>query len=365
MPRIDSFLSLVVDQNASDLHFHAGTLPIIRYLGDLVHVPFRPLSETETKNFLFEIMTPDQRAQFERQQSVDFSYASPGVGRFRVNVFQQSRGMGAVFRVIADRTATIDELRLPPIVAELAHMGSGLVLVTGPTGSGKTTTLAAMVHEINQTTARHIITIEDPIEYIHKPAKAVVTQRELGTHTISAGAALRAALREAPDVIVVGELRDFETVSLALSAAETGTLVFGTLHTNSAAKAVDRLLSTCPEEALQQVSSTVAALMRGVIAQRLCKLASGDGRIAVIEVLLQSYAVSHLIREGKTFQIDGYLQSGEHSGSGERSLERSILEYIIEGVITAEEGLDTANDRAALQELIEKSDAARRWVGSG
>ena len=353
MARIDSFLKLVVDQQASDLHFHAGTKPQIRYLGDLISIPFRALSEQETKFFLSEIMTDGQRAEFEKEQSVDFAYVVPQVGRFRVNVFHQSRGMGAVFRVIPDRGASIDRLRLPQAVNDLCNLSAGLVLVTGPTGSGKTTSLTAMISEINRTSTRHIITIEDPIEYLHVPDKALVTQRELGTHTLSTHMALRAALRESPDVLVIGELRDYETISLALSAAETGVLVLGTLHTNSASKAIDRLLSACPDTEQTMIAGVLSVLLKGVVAQHLVKLASGDGRIAVVEILLHTYAVANLIREGKYHQIDGYLKSGESAGTGMQSLDSAIVEYIREGTITLEDGLEVANDQEFVRELVQ------------
>ncbi|MCA9530594.1 MAG: PilT/PilU family type 4a pilus ATPase [Myxococcales bacterium] len=349
MARIDSFLSLVVDQNASDLHLHAGARPQIRYLGDLIPLPFRVLTDQETARFILEILSPEQQIQLERDKSTDFAYVLDGVGRFRANVFQQSRGLGGVFRVINDRSMTIDELRLPPVLRDLTAMQNGLVLVTGPTGSGKTTTLTAMIDEINRTSRRHVITIEDPVEYIHVADKAIITQRELGTHTNNTAMALRSALREAPDVLVVGELRDFESVGLALSAAETGVLVLGTLHTNSAAKAIDRLISACPEDAQQQVMGVLSVLLKGVVAQRLCKLSTGDGRVAAVEVLLQSYAVAHLIREGKVYQLDAYLKTGEHAGTGMQSLDSSLLAYIREGLITLEEGLVHANEPDVLR----------------
>ncbi len=358
MARIDSFLRVVVDQNASDLHFHAGSVPIIRYLGDLVPLPYRVLGEDETARFLTEILTSEQKALFEETREIDFAYLLPGVGRFRVNIFTQARGLGAVFRVIPAKLATMGDLRLPKALWKLTELTNGLVLVTGPTGSGKTTTLAAMIDEINRTSARHIITIEDPIEYVHAPDKCAITQRELGTHTESAAAALRAALRESPDVVVVGELRDYETISLALAAAETGVLVLATLHTNSAAKALDRLISACPEDAQSQIVSVVSFVLRGVIAQHLCKNATGDGRVAVIEVLLQSHAVANLIREGKFYQIDTYLRSPE-PGSGMQHLDVAILEYIREGVITLEEGLGVANEPETLRALVDAMLAER------
>lgn len=352
MPRIDSFLRLVAEQHASDLHFHAGNVPIIRYNGDLLRLPFRILSPDETRRFLAEIMTPEQQAAFARDQEIDFAYVLEDIGRFRVNVFTQSRGMGAVFRIIPSRLPSIDEFRMPAVLKKLCQQANGLVLVTGPTGSGKTTTLAAMVNEINATAQRHIVTVEDPIEFVHPPRKSVVTQRQVGVHTESFAAALRSALRESPDVLVVGELRDYETVNLALSAAETGVLVFATLHTNSAAQAVDRVVDACPEETHDQVRGVLSVLLKGVVAQNLCKLASGDGRIAAMEILLQTYAVSHMIRENKVHQIDGYLQSAEHAGTGMQSLDSGLFTYVKEALITQEEAIKVANYPDTLRALI-------------
>ena len=352
MARIDSFLRLVLDQQASDLHFHSGNVPIIRHDGDLVPLPFRTLSEEETRRFVAEIMTTEQREHFDRDREVDFAYVLEGGARFRVNVFTQSRGLGAVFRIIPARLPTIDELKLPDALKKLAQQANGLVLVTGPTGSGKTTTLAAIVNEINRTSRRHVITIEDPIEFVHQPVQSVITQRQIGKHTESFAGALRSALREAPDVIVVGEMRDYETVQLGLSAAETGVLVFGTLHTNSAAKAIDRIIDVCPEEVHDQVRGIVSVLLKGVMAQHLCKRSSGEGRVAVAEMLLQSYATANMIRENKIFQLDSFLQSSDHGGTGMRSLDSSILQFIQGGLINAEDGLKIANYPDILKRAI-------------
>ena len=351
MARIDSFLRLVVQQNASDLHFHAGNVPIIRHAGDLVPLPFRALTAEEARRFLLEIMTPEQRANFEKDSVVDFAYVVEDCGRFRVNVFGQSRGMGAVFRIIRSRPPTIDDLQLPPVVRKLAQNSAGLVLITGPTGSGKTTTLSAMIQDINRTSNRHVITVEDPIEFVHQPDKSVITQRQVGLHTDSFASALRSALREAPDVLVVGELRDIETVGLALSAAETGVLVFGTLHTNSASKAIDRILDVCPAEIREQTRGVLSVLLRGVLAQHLCKRASGDGLIAAVEVLLQSYAVANMIRENKLHQIDSYLQSAEHAGTGMQALDTCLLNLIREGTVLLDEALRVANYPDTLRKL--------------
>jgi twitching motility protein PilT len=350
MARIDSFLRLVVEQNASDLHFHGGTVPYIRYQKELVPLPFRVLSEDETRRFILEIMTEEQRDSLAVDQQVDFAYNIEGHARFRVNAFEKQGGLGAVFRVIPDFTPKIDDMGLPDVLKRLAKLGSGLVLVTGPTGSGKTTTLAAIVHEINAHQRRHIITIEDPIEFVHTAVHSVITQRQVGLHTESFRSALRSALRESPDVVVVGELRDRDSVHLALSAAETGVLVFATLHTNSAAKAVDRLIDMAAEDdAQEQVRSVISVLLRAVVAQHLCKRAGEDGLIAACEVLLQSYAVSHMIRENKVHQIEGHLQSTEHSGNGMQSLDTCLLQHVRDGLVWREEALRIANHPEVLE----------------
>jgi len=351
MARLDSFLRLVVDQKASDLHFDAGTVPFIRHDGELVPLTFRDLTEMDARRFLLEILTPEQREQYEKDKEVDFVYDLPGIARFRANLFHQARGPGGVFRIIPNQLPTLEELRLPAVVRKLCNLQNGLVLITGPTGSGKTTTLAAIVNEINKTSSKHVITIEDPIEFIHQPVNSVITQRQVGRHCETFAQALRSALRESPDVVVAGEMRDLETINSALAAAETGVLVFGTLHTNSAGKAADRIIDVFPEEQREQVRGVVSVILRGVLAQHLVKRATGEGRIAVLEVLLQTVGISNLIREGKTYQIDGYLQTAEHAGTGMQALDTSIMRYIKEGLITLEEGLRVASYPDALRKL--------------
>jgi twitching motility protein PilT len=351
MARLDSFLRLVVDQGASDLHFHAGNVPLIRHDNDMVALPFRELSEIEAERFILEIMTPQLRAQFERDQDIDFIYELEGVSRFRTNAFVQRNGLSAVFRIIPNKLPTIDELYLPSSIKKLTKLNNGLVLITGPTGSGKTTTLAALVGEINRNHQRHIITIEDPIEFLHEPVKSVITQRQVGEHTAGFADALRSALREAPDVVVVGELRDLESISLALSAAETGVLVFGTLHTSSAPKAINRIIDVLPDENRDQMRGVLSVLLRGVIAQRLCKRATGDGRIAVLEVLLQSWAVSHMIRENKVFQLEGYLQSANYESTGMQSLDSALFGFVKDGLITPAEAIECANRQDQVRDL--------------
>ena len=351
MARIDSFLRLVAEQGASDLHFHAGNVPIVRHEGELMPLPFRVLSEVETGRFLLELLGDEQRAQFEKTQEADLVYSIEGVARFRVNIFVQSQGLGAVFRVIPNKVPTLEELNLPPTVKRLTQLSNGLVLVTGPTGSGKSTTLAAMVDEINKSSQRHLISIEDPIEFLHKPIKSAITQRQVGKHAESFSSALRSALRESPDVLVVGEMRDLETIQLAISAAETGVLVIGTLHSNSASKAIDRIMDVIPEESRDQVRSTLSVLLRGVISQHLAKHASGEGRVAVMEVLVQSYAVSNLIRENKVFQIDGYLDTASDDGSGMQSLDACLFKLLKQGEVTLDEALKLANQPESLKRL--------------
>jgi twitching motility protein PilT len=358
MARIDSFLRLVVEQGASDLHFHAGNPPMVRFQGDLLALPYRVLSPDEARRFLYEILTPAQREEFERALELDFAYVLEGVGRFRANMFQQNHGVGAVFRVIPDAVPTIESLNLPTVLRKLCAHQNGIVLLTGPTGSGKTTTLAAMLHEVNATSRRHIITIEDPVEFVHPSLKSVVTQRQVGVHAKTFAAAQRAALREAPDVMVIGEMRDFETVGLALSAAETGVLVFATLHANSAAKAVDRVLSVCPEESRDAVRGVLSVLLRGVLAQHLVKRISGEGRIAAVEVMLQTYGVSNMIRENKVYQLEAFLRTADPASTGMQSLDAALFSLVRGGLVAIEEAMQYAMQpeelRRRMPELAEE-----------
>lgn len=351
MARIDSFLRLVTVQKASDLHLHSGMVPKIRFNGELMSLNFRELTEQETRRFIYEILTPQMKEEFDREQGLDFMYAIKGIGRFRTNIFQQYKGIGAVFRIVPEKLPTAEELLLPDCLKKLIQYNNGLILVTGPTGSGKTTTLAALINELNQTTKKHIITIEDPIEFLHKPVNSVLTQRQVGTHAESFASALRSALREAPDILVIGELRDLETITLALSAAETGILVFGTLHTNSAGKAISRIVDMVPEGIQEHTRSTLSMLLRGVVAQRLCMKASEDSRIAVLEILQQNYAISNMIRENKLHQLDGYLQSVNFAETGMQSMDSCLLRYIKEGLIWLDDALKIADYPDQLRNL--------------
>ena len=347
MARLDSFLRLVTEQNASDLHFCAGAVPTIRHTATRA-AAFRKLTETEVRRFLVEILDDDQRERFENNSDLDFVYELDDIERFRCNFFRQAR-----WSAVPDHPSvpTLDDLGMPASMRRLCQLKNGLVLVTGPTGAGKTTTLAALVDEINRTAKRHIITIEDPVEFLHPIRQSVVTQRQVGVHVSSFAEALRSSLRESPDVVVVGEMRDAETIQLALTAAETGVLVFGTLHTNSAASAINRIIDAMPEESREQVRSILSVLMRGIVAQHLVKRATGEGRVAVVEVLLQNYAVAHLIRENKIHQLDALLQSTESAGAGMMSTRRCLLRYLREGVILLEDAVRVASDPDHLRQL--------------
>lgn len=347
MARIDSFLRLVAEQKASDLHFHSGAPPTIRFDGELLPLPFRTLSDTEARRFLEEILTSEQKEILSLQGQVDIIYSLPQVGRFRGSVFHQVEGSSAVFRVIPGRIPTLDDLGLPPSIEKLSRLQNGLVLVTGPTGSGKSTTLAALVRQINESSARHIITVEDPIEYVHEPVRSRVTQRQVGRHVESFSAALRSALREAPDVLVIGEMRDSETIQLALSAAETGVLVFGTLHTNTAARAVDRILDTLSEEIRDHARGVLSVLLRAVLAQRLLRRSTGEGRVAAVEVLVGSSAVGHMIRESKTHQIEGTLQSSNDL-QGNLGFDNCLFRLARQRLVSADEAIAYARMPDAL-----------------
>lgn len=342
MARLDSFLRLVAEQGASDLHVHAGMRPTIRHSGQLLALPFRVLSSAETTSFFDEVLTEEQQLTLEARGETDFIYTLEGVGRFRVTVFRQLNGLGAVFRIVPETPPVFDDLLLPPVLRRITQLQNGLVLVTGPTGSGKTTTAAALLHEINRTSQRHLVTIEDPIEYLHRPIRSVVTQRQVEKHAESFAAALRASLREAPDVLFIGELRDQETVALALTAAETGVLVIATVHTNSAASTIDRLVDVMPVETRNQTRSLVASSLRCVVAQQLVPRAGGEGLVAVMEILLQSWAVSTMIREGKTHLIDAHLHGGSGRPPGTQSLDESIANSVRHGAILLEDGLEAA-----------------------
>lgn len=307
---ISELLTFSVRNKASDLHLSAGLPPMIRVHGDVRRINLPPMSHKEVHAMVYEVMSDSLRKRYEENLETDFSFELPGVARFRVNAFNQDRGAAAVLRTIPSTILSLEQLDAPAIFAELALKPRGLVLVTGPTGSGKSTTLAAMVDHINQHEYAHVLTIEDPIEFVHTPKKALINQREVGPHTLSFSAALRSALREDPDVVLVGELRDLETIRLALTAAETGHLVFGTLHTVSAAKTIDRIIDVFPAEEKEMVRAMLSESLQAVISQTLLKTIDGHGRIAAHEIMLGTPAIRNLIREAKVAQMYSAIQTG-------------------------------------------------------
>jgi twitching motility protein PilT len=352
MAKIDQFLELLVKHSGSDLHLSCGQPPVMRVHGHLQRIKFRELSEADLKALFYEILQPAQKETYDSTRDLDFAYEIPGVARFRGNCFYQHRGPAAVFRVIPSRVLSADELNLPDVIRKFTDLTKGLVLVTGPTGSGKSTTLAAMIDLINSTRAEHILTIEDPVEFVHQSKMALVNQREVGAHTNSFAAALKAALREDPDIILVGEMRDRETIALALTAAETGHLVFGTLHTNSAHKTVDRIIDTFPGELQDQVRAMLSESLRGVVAQQLLRTKGGKGRVAAHEIMVGTPAVSNMIREGKTFQIPSMIQTGKKDGMV--LMDQSITNLLMAGTIDTDEAYAKAVDKAAFQKLIDE-----------
>jgi len=344
MAQIDAFFKLMNEHGASDLHLVAGQQPVLRINGDLERVKYQPLDNDTLKFMLYEIAPEDKVKIFEEAGDVDFAYEIPGLARYRANFFQQNNGIGAVFREIPSTILTCDQLGLPQVIKKLATLPRGLVLVTGPTGSGKSTTLAAIVHEANMIRKDHILTVEDPIEFVHKSEKAIINHREVGSHTRSFAAALRGALREDPDIIMVGEMRDLETISLAIEASATGHLVFATLHTTSAAKTVDRVIEVFPVNQQEQIRNTLADGLRAVIAQTLFKRADRKGRVAALEIMIATPAIRNLIREGKTFQIPSMLQTGKKYGM--QLLDDAIMELLKKKVITPEDAYSKANEKS-------------------
>lgn len=334
LAKLDELFKIMRDQNASDLHISSGAPPYLRINGDMVTLNYRNLNPEECQALIFEILTDRQKKLFVDTWELDCTYAVPNQGRVRVNVFMQRKGVGAVFRFIPDKIKSVQELSLPPQVLELIDAPKGLILVTGPTGSGKSTTLAALIDHINQTQQSHILTVEDPIEFVYENKACLINQREVSSHTKSFANALKAALREDPDIILVGEMRDLETIQLAITAAETGHLVFGTLHTNNAAKTVDRVIDVFPEAQQEQIRVMLSESLRGVIAQTLLKTIK-PGRAAALEILITTPAISNLIREGKTFQIPSIMQTGR--GSGMLTFENSIGELVQKRIVSQEE----------------------------
>jgi len=335
MAELDELFRDMKEKGASDLHMAVGFPPQIRLHGDLTPLAYDVLTPESNKRILFEILTEEQIQYVKENRDFDMSYELEGTGRFRCNILFQHRGIAAVFRIIPDKIMTIEQLNLPETLKDIALYNAGLVLVTGPTGSGKSTTLAAIIDYINRTLNRHIITIEDPIEFVHQNKESIFTHREVGTHTHSFSDALKVASREDPDIILVGEMRDLETISMALTCAELGILVFGTLHTNSAAKTIDRIISAFPSNRQAQTRTMLAESIKAVVAQQLLKTVDGKGRCAANEILIATQALSSMIREGKISQIGSLLQTG--SNIGMQSMEQHIRQLITDGKITREE----------------------------
>jgi twitching motility protein PilT len=330
---ISELLAFAVKNNASDLHLSAGLPPMIRVHGDVRRINLPPLEHRDVHGMIYDIMNDGQRKAYEEILECDFSFAIPGLARFRVNAFNQDRGAAAVLRTIPSKVLTLEQLNAPKIFTELALKPRGLVLVTGPTGSGKSTTLAAMVNHLNETEYAHILTVEDPIEFVHESKKCLINQREVGPHTMSFNNALRSALREDPDAILVGELRDLETIRLALTAAETGHLVFGTLHTSSAAKTIDRIDDVYPAEEKEMVRAMLSESLQAVISQTLLKTKDGGGRVAAHEIMLGTPAIRNLIREAKIAQMYSAIQTG--SNAGMQTLDQNLTDLVRRNVISA------------------------------
>jgi twitching motility protein PilT len=350
MAQIDAFFKLMHEQGASDLHLVTGQQPVLRVQGDLTRVKYKDLTNDSLKAMLYEIAPEDKVKVFEETGDVDFAYEIPGLARYRANFFEQKWGVAAVFREIPSDILTCEQLGLPTVVRKLASLPRGLVLVTGPTGSGKSTTLAAIVDEANRTRKDHILTVEDPIEFVHKSKEAVVNHREVGLHTRSFAAALKGALREDPDIILVGEMRDLETIALAIEASATGHLVFGTLHTTSAAKTVDRIIEVFPVNQQAQIRNTLADGLRAVVAQNLFKRIDKKGRCAALEIMIAIPAIRNLIRESKTFQIPSAMQTGKKYGM--QTLDDSIMVLLQAKKISADDAYAKCNNKETFRPYL-------------
>lgn len=343
---ISDLLAFSVKNKASDLHLSAGLPPMIRVHGDVRKINVPAMDHSQVHDMVYDIMNDGQRKVYEETLECDFSFEIPNLARFRVNAFNQNRGAGAVFRTIPSKILTLEQLNAPAIFKEIANTPRGIVLVTGPTGSGKSTTLAAMVDYINENEMGHILTVEDPIEFVHTSKKCLINQREVGPHTLSFQNALRSALREDPDVILVGEMRDLETIRLALSAAETGHLVFGTLHTSSAAKTVDRIVDVFPAAEKEMVRSMLSESLRAVISQTLCKTKDEQGRVAAHEIMIGTPAIRNLIRENKVAQMYSAIQTGQNLGM--QTLDQNLQDLVRRNMISAAEARSKAANRDSI-----------------
>jgi twitching motility protein PilT len=342
---ITELLAFGVKNKASDLHLSSGLPPMIRVHGDVRRINLPAMEHKDVHGMVYDIMSDSQRKIYEETLECDFSFEIPNLARFRVNAFNQHRGAGAVFRTIPSQVLTLEELNAPKIFKEISETPRGLVLVTGPTGSGKSTTLAAMVNHVNENDYGHILTIEDPIEFVHDPKKCLINQREVGPHTLSFANALRSALREDPDVILVGEMRDLETIRLAMTAAETGHLVFGTLHTSSAAKTVDRIIDVFPAAEKEMIRAMLSESLRAVISQTLLKTKDGSGRVAAHEIMIGTPAIRNLIRENKVAQMYSSIQTGQNLGM--QTLDQNLTDLVRRNIVSSAEARSRATNRDA------------------
>jgi twitching motility protein PilT len=337
--QLDKIFRTAVQYKASDIYITSGNKPILRINGDLIAIEEHPpLTKKMAEELLLEIMTEEQKNYFIKNLDLDLSLDIPSIARFRVNLFVQRKGMGGVFRLIPETVYSLDELGLPETLKQITQQTNGLVIVTGPTGSGKSTTLAAMLNEVNETSAQHIITIEDPIEFVHENKKSIIEQREVKTHTLSFARALRSALREDPDVILLGEMRDLETISLAITAAETGHLVFATLHTSGAAKSIDRIIDAFPFEQQNQIRAQLSESLRAIIWQNLVKTKDGKGRVAPLEILINNSGIANMIRKGKTHQINSAIETGFREGM--QTMKKAVTDLLEADIINEETAMD-------------------------
>ncbi len=354
MAQIDAFFKMMHDLGASDLHLTSGSQPVVRLHGELQRIKYKVLETAELKKLLYEITPEHKIKKFEESGDVDFAYEVPGLARYRANYFMHLKGIGAVFREIPSKIQTIDDLGLPQILKRLVMLPKGIILVTGPTGSGKSTTLAAMVDYANRMRKDHILTIEDPIEFVHKPVNCLINQREVGRDTQSFSAALRGALREDPDIILVGEMRDLETIALALEAAETGHLVLATLHTISAPKTIDRIIEVFPGDTQAQIRSSLSESLRAIISQTLFKRLDRPGRVVALEILIATPAVRNLIRENKIYQINSVIETGKKYGM--MSLDEAILELLKQGIISPQDAFNKAVHKSKFREYLSEDE---------
>ena len=357
MARIDAFLKLGLAQGCSDVHLSVGVPPMLRMNGDLMPIKFRQLSDTELETYILEILTRNQQELLEQGHDLDFSYVAEEGGRFRVNVFRKVTGYGAVFRYIPGDVPTLEKLDVPDILRDFCDYHQGMVLVTGSTGTGKSTTLAAMIDHLNETRALNIISLEDPIEFVHPSKKCQIIQRELGTHLTSFADGVRSAMREDPDVILVGELRDAETISMAMTAAETGHLVLGTLHTTSAVKTIDRVIDALPAELREQTKAFLSMSLKAVVTQVLCKTPDGRGRRAVLEILVNNRAIAKLITTDQTHQIPSQLQTGRDLGM--QLMDQALLDAIQRKQVDPDDAYRFANEKSKFSRFVTDTELVR------